>query len=263
MFAVLGLGLSLLAFRYDYQERVADRQGRETDSWLRAWEFVVADVPINGAKLAAVDLLLPHGSLKGAHLPEIELIEHDLAGLDFVTANLESALFQYSDLTGADFRNANLSKANFVDADLTEADLSGAILSDAVLVGTILKDATLVGADLEGADLTSAILAGADLTDANLKDSHLYIVEDISRADFRGADLRASAADTEAIFQHLLDTACGDNKTLLPPNRTIPNCSKLEWWKDRKREWFEQACKKLTEDGLECPDMPKEFRSSF
>src|SRR6478752_1291685 len=82
------------------------------------------------------------------------------------------------------------------------ADLIGAKLRGADLRGANLRGTYLIGADLRGADLRLADLIGADLRDA----------------DLRGADL------TDSIFltQSQLNSARGDNATVVPPALTRP-----------------------------------------
>ncbi len=86
--------------------------------------------------------------------------------------------------------------ANLFEADLRQANAVSAFMAKADLRGAKLHGARLYGANLEGAILSGAHLEGAIL-------------------------LRA-----EGLSQEQLSSACGDNSTLLPPGRTIPNCPK-------------------------------------
>jgi len=69
----------------------------------------------------------------------------------------------------ADLRGADLAGVNFVGADLGWADLREANLTGAQLRGALLAGADLRGAGLRVADLRAAYLAGADLSGADLE----------------------------------------------------------------------------------------------
>jgi len=119
-----------------------------------------------------------------------------LAGTD-VTAhrrNVNALLLQASDL-------ARATKPQHA------VDLRGASL-----VGRSLK-----GADLRGASLRGALLVGADLRDADLRWA------DVTGADFRGARLAGSDLSSSLFLtQAQLDSAQGDARTHLPPDRRRP-----------------------------------------
>jgi uncharacterized protein YjbI with pentapeptide repeats len=97
-------------------------------------------------------------------------------------------------------------------------------------VGANLKNADLRGADLRGADLQNADLRGADLQNADLRGA------DLQNADLRGANLgtspflgalfgEAKGANLENVSnltQEQLDTAIGDDRTVLPDGLTRP-----------------------------------------
>lgn len=85
------------------------------------------------------------------------------------------------------------------------------------LRGSDLIGADRSGADLRGANLRGAYLIGADLTGADLR------MADLTGSDLRGADL-SSADLTGSLFliQSQLDSAKGDDKTVLPPGLTRP-----------------------------------------
>jgi len=90
---------------------------------------------------------------------------------------------------------------------------------------------------MSGADFTGANLSGANLrmleyvkgtkfTNVNARNAifrHAYL----TRVDFTGADL--SGADftrSKGLTNEQLARACGDDKTILPPGLTIPDCSR-------------------------------------
>jgi len=86
--------------------------------------------------------------------------------------------------------------------DRRGADLIGVDLRALDLRGAVLRGAHLVAADLRGADLALADVTGADLRDADLS----------------GADLRG----TLFLAQAQVDSARGDQRTLLPPSLRRP-----------------------------------------
>lgn len=117
---------------------------------------------------------------------------------------------------------AHLYQAALTGADLNVAILRGANLIEAKLGGTILHTA-----DLRKANLFNAILSQANLQRANLTEANLRSV------DFRQADLRnADLTDATSLTQSQLDTACGDESTVLPLDMTIPSCVETDWWED-------------------------------
>lgn len=97
----------------------------------------------------------------------------DLAGGNFLAAQLNGLAVSGANLSRANFRGADLTDADLSEADLSQAkfggaDLSGAYLGNANLSQADLHRAGLALANLIGADLTGANLAHANLTQANL-----------------------------------------------------------------------------------------------
>ena len=88
-------------------------------------------------------------------------LNRDIAGWEYMRANLNSADLSGADLSGADLRYANLNYADLSGADLRGADLKGA--------------------DLKGADLDSAYLNSADLDSAYLNSADLDKEEQIRK----------------------------------------------------------------------------------
>ena len=185
--------------------------------------------PFNGVFLQDIDLskaLLASANLTGAILTDADLTDAvlaraDLTGAFLIDADLPRAVLKDADLTGARLVDADLTGAVLADADLTDAVLADADLADAVLAranltranlaGAILQRVVLAGADLAGADLTDAILRNADLRGANLSGT------DLIGANLMGADLRYTA-----VTQPQLDSAYGNEATLLPVGLTVP-----------------------------------------
>ena len=94
-------------------------------------------------------------------------------------------------LPNADLRDCDLSGLNFVGYDLSGADLAGVDLSDVTIRNTSLANADLTGANLSGASFTSVSLFDADLVDADLEGVNFTMVN-FFVADVRQADLRNS-----------------------------------------------------------------------
>ncbi|WOB44102.1 GH3 auxin-responsive promoter [Thermoleptolyngbya oregonensis NK1-22] len=96
------------------------------------------------------------------------LLQADLAGIDFSGQDLS-----YADLSGANLQGAVLRGANLTGALLREANLSDADLSESLLVNTDLTDARLHRACLRGAMLDGAFLTRTDFSYADLSDANL------------------------------------------------------------------------------------------
>jgi uncharacterized protein YjbI with pentapeptide repeats len=132
---------------------------------------------------------LGNSNLVGAHLDRIEAYEADLSG---------------ADLTNADLSGARMLFSLFVKANLTKANLG-----DAMLAVTDMRQAVLVEANLSRANLGSADLRGVDLTGAFLYRTILY---------------RTKLIGAKGLTQAQLDTACGNETTILPPGLTVRPC---------------------------------------
>ncbi len=122
--------------------------------------------------------------------------------------NLFQADFSYlalpwRTLNGARLRQSDLSlstmeHSNFSAADLSVANMFGGRFTRASFINANLSKANMVGAYVGHADFTGADLTGACLSGANLTGAH--------------------------ISQKQLNTACGDESTILPAGMTIPAC---------------------------------------
>ena len=179
--------------------------------------------PLVGIDLSAQD------SSNSERVVRVFLQSIDLSGAVLTSADVKGA-----DLTGADLTGANLARADLSDAYLTHADLSDAYLTHADLVG-----ADLSGANLSHAYLLHANLLGANLFEANLFKANLFGANlshaDLSHADLSGADVsyahlsgaNLSGANLSGVnlARTRLDTACGNEDTVLPEGRTVPICS--------------------------------------
>lgn len=108
------------------------------------------------------------------------------------------------DLSGLDFQGANLSGANLYGVNLTDADLSGTDLAQAMLDHSTITRTRFVNANMADASLfmvaaystlvpqavEAPTFAGADLR-------HAHIAAQLSRADFKGANLSGARIGLE------------------------------------------------------------------
>lgn len=124
-------------------------------------------------------------NFSGKDLQNRDLRQEDLDGANLAGANLTAADLTDAILKKADLREANLSRARMGGADLTGADLRLANLDSAGLQGANLSQANLEALDLKRVSLQNSILRGANLK--NVKG-----LGDITKADFRDADLRGA-----------------------------------------------------------------------
>ncbi|BBP00328.1 pentapeptide repeat-containing protein [Sulfuriferula nivalis] len=149
-----------------------------------------------GANLAGADLSganLSHSNLKGANLTGTIVSQADFtsanlsnatlnslkaeAGVCFIQANLEKAIFNDAILHGADFTESCLNEVNFTgtqftNVNFTQANLNASVLKAAHFSGMI----NLFRADLSFADLTNVVLPyDANLAEMKLTGSIGYI----------------------------------------------------------------------------------------
>ena len=180
----------------------------------------LSDQGLTGVDLADANLI--YANLRGADLSGVNLMRADLTqaklgGADLSGVNLTNARLFGADLSSAILSKANLTGAklagvNLMRADLSSADLSGVNLMSADLSGAKLGGAKLAGAYLTGAKLGNTILIYADLSGAKLGGANL------TNASLFGANLTgANLSEAKWLTQQQLDTACGDEKTTLPP----------------------------------------------
>lgn len=123
--------------------------------------------------------------LHGKDLTNRDLRAEDLADANLEEANLTGANLKEVIATGANFKNAKLNRASLDGGDYTRADFRRADFESAGV-----QNAKFIQANFEGLDLKNLSLQGADLRKANLKNTKGFI--DITRADFRQADLRGA-----------------------------------------------------------------------
>lgn len=115
-------------------------------------------------------------------LPDIDVSNGNLRGID-----LRYAILFRANLSGVDLRNADLGDAYLIRANLAGADLTGADLSDADLVGANLDNAVLVDTDLSRSDVDLSSIAGASFVSADLSLADFSDVAGASAAVFGAA----------------------------------------------------------------------------
>jgi uncharacterized protein YjbI with pentapeptide repeats len=224
---------------------------------LRCANLSYAD--LTGANLNEADLCKANAQnamFRSAYLDEARLAGANLEGANLQCAVLENcklpkAVLRKADLSGANARNAcflkadlgkaQLQKGNFRDADMSKAVLRRAKAEKAVFTKAVLKEAHLEGANLSGAILDrancqGAFFTGSSLENANLEESCLWKTRfsyaDLTKANLRNADLTgahfegAYLSEAVNLTQEQLDSACGDEKTKLPPGLHIKICPK-------------------------------------
>ena len=174
----------------------------------RAGESTSAEKPENATEQASIQV---------RPATDIQAILTVLGRRDEKARKQDEAEKRYLDLA-----RTNLRCAFLVEAHLEGAWLRGAHLAGANLLGAHLERAFLVEAHLEGAKLLGAHLEGADLGAAHLEGA------DLGAAHLEGADLGAAHLESAillgavALTQKQLDSAYGDDHTVLPEGLTRP-----------------------------------------
>lgn len=125
--------------------------------------------------------------------PRCNLFQADLSYMNLPWRTLNGARLRQADLS-----LSTMDHSNFSAADLSVANMFGGRFTRASFINTNLRNANMVGvyagyADFTGADLTGACLSGANLTGAHIN-------------------------------QRQLNSACGDESTILPDGLTIQAC---------------------------------------
>lgn len=175
-------------------------------------------------------------SFRGARLTGSKIEGADFSQADFWYVLFEEMDFRSVTLKGASFRRARLRKAHLEGVELPGTDFESAWLLQARLTGAVLPCANLRDAQLTGAEMAYVNLEGADLRGACLRhvsfhlgssrsglvfspyasegsrtgfytdddqDAEVKSVEEIRKANLRGADLRGAHVE-EADF-YLVD----------------------------------------------------------
>ena len=122
-------------------------------------------------------------SIDHPEMPQIQLKNQDLQGLNFEHLNLSNSNFKK-----AKFDTAKISNVNFTGANLSYTNLSSHDLTGTILRGADLSHTIIIGADLSGVDLTGTILKGSNLSNSDLTGVDLTGV-DLTGVNLIGVDL--------------------------------------------------------------------------
>jgi uncharacterized protein YjbI with pentapeptide repeats len=148
-----------------------------------------------------------HANFYYSDLEGAELYYAILSFAKLREVNLKNAGLSYTHLEAADLRGADLRGANLRAANLQGAHLEYVYLERASLIKAVLKEANADYAKLEEANLKGANLEGARFSNANLE-----------KANLQGANL----TDAKGLTQEQVDSAIGDERTMLPAGLTMP-----------------------------------------
>lgn len=158
------------------------------------------------AGLLSLFLFVPIASVQAQDAGQIAAVQN---GKSCQGCNLFQADFSDMNLPGLDLSGSRLRQANLALAQMNKVNFSKADLSIAYMFGGRFTGASFAGADLRKASLVGSYLHSADMTGAL-----------IEGAVFSGAEMETA----KGLTQSQLDTACGDEFTLLPPGLSIPKC---------------------------------------
>lgn len=133
----------------------------------------------------------------------------DIKGVDLnlVWENIKEDLFNV----------AAINRQKYCEFGKSKLKAESKILNRADFMGRDFKNHNMKGEDLSGAFLISANISGCNLDGCNL------LGADIRDCDLRGADLR----NTTFLTQRQINSAIGNNDTILPENIEMP----LRWKK--------------------------------
>lgn len=242
---VYGIILALIAFSIDYADRLDERQERERQRIVDAWQILAQRSPGEGGKVDALETLHAHG--------------RQLSFIDLSVDDGDGVLLRSLKLADADLSHVNFPRADLREAFLPRAVLHRANLEGAVLVNADLSAAHLTSAVLDEADLRCSFLIAADLSGASMRDadfsSAVFPFMKLRHADLSGAKFRRASAPMQREFgncngssfpetvnldqfefssfpldQEQLNEACGDERTELEEGLVVPLCSDVVWY---------------------------------
>ena len=173
---------------------------------LSGESFVEADLSgldLTGCNFSGCDMTgcnltkarCPSANFDGATLHKAMLDGAEFLGSTFVGTNLSECSakgtgFGMTDQTDASFFNARLEEAKFVDAQLRRTNFANAKAANVRMLEASLESADFSNADLSGAELSETDLAGARFRYAKLLGAQLREVNNYTKADWIGADIR-------------------------------------------------------------------------
>ena len=152
-----------------------------------------SDCDLTGCNLT--EARCPSANFDGATLHKATLDGAEFFGSTFVGANLsecsaKGAGFGMTDQTDASFFSAKLEEATFVDAQLRRTNFATAKAPRTRMLEASLEGADFSNADLSGAELSETDLSGARFRNAKLLGAQLREVNNYTKADWIGADIR-------------------------------------------------------------------------
>ena len=205
------------------------RRAKETGEPMGPELLDLRGVRFTDADLSGLDLT-------GCNFSDCEMSRCNLSNACCPSANFDGAKLYKATLDGAEFlgttfRGANLTesqalKAGFGMTDFTDANCYHSKMEDATFVEAQLRNVDfraakmarcrLYEADLEGTDFDQAFLDDADLRETNiqgvnfrntsLRGSQLREVQNYTKADWIGADIRdIDFAGAYLVRQHIID----------------------------------------------------------
>jgi uncharacterized protein YjbI with pentapeptide repeats len=130
-------------------------------------------------------------TFRGANLTECKAFRAGFGMTDFKDANfshakLEDSTFVEAQIRNVDFRASKLARCRFYEADLVGTDFAQA--------------------DLRDADLRESNIEGVNFRNASLRGSQLREVQNYTKADWIGADIRdIDFAGAYLVRQHIID----------------------------------------------------------
>ena len=175
---------------------------------LSGWDFAgknLSNADFSVAKLTGVDFT--GATIAGASFYAADGFtkEQLLSTASYAVGDLHGVNLQFHDLSGvnlagrnfveADLRAAILTGVNLAHADLTNATFSGAILTNANLANANAANTSFSSATLAGADFTGATVTGADFsstTSKGLTKEQLYSTASYASGDLSGISLRGN-----------------------------------------------------------------------
>ena len=200
--------------------------------------------------------LLPQAQLLNADLSAARFHHSNLSGANIANTDLSDAFFNYANLSRAEFRNGNFTRtrlfhanlkcailqdtdlsmgdfnyANLSGANLRQAKLPGAYFQEAIVTGAGLEDANLSGAHFLDANLCGARLVKADLSGANFLDANLNKAN-ISDANLTGVEFsNGGRQKAKGLTQAQLDEARADpnNPPILTGVHDAESAEPLVW----------------------------------
>ena len=153
----------------------------------------------------------PSANFDGAKLYKATLDGAEFLGTTFRGANLtESQAFKagfgMTDFTDANCYHAKMEDATFVEAQIRNVDFRAAKLSRCRLYEADLEGTDFDQADLGDADLRETNIQGVNFRNTSLRGSQLREVQNYTKADWIGADIRdIDFAGAYLVRQHIID----------------------------------------------------------